>query len=38
MKHKFNKVALSINAHCDDAEAWNTIELIKQEFLLSKIK
>jgi hypothetical protein len=29
MKHKFNKVALSINAHPDDAEAWNTIALMK---------
>jgi LmbE family N-acetylglucosaminyl deacetylase len=31
MRHKFNKVALSINAHPDDAEAWNAgvLKLLK---------
>jgi LmbE family N-acetylglucosaminyl deacetylase len=31
MKHKFNKVALSFNAHPDDAEAWNAgvLKLLK---------
>ena len=33
MKHKFNKVALSINAHPDDAEAWNAgvLKLLKDK-------
>ncbi len=33
MKHHFNKVALSINAHPDDAEAWNagTLKLLKDK-------
>ncbi|HSL87352.1 MAG TPA: hypothetical protein VK861_10495, partial [Bacteroidales bacterium] len=33
MRHKFNKVALSINAHPDDAEAWNAgvLKLLKDK-------
>jgi len=33
MKHTFNKVALSINAHPDDAEAWNAgvLKLLKDK-------
>ena len=33
MRHKFNKVALSVHAHPDDAEAWNagTLKLLKDK-------
>ena len=33
MKQKFNKVALSVHAHPDDAEAWNagTLKLLKDK-------
>jgi N-acetylglucosamine malate deacetylase 1 len=33
MKHRFNKVALSVHAHPDDAEAWNagTLKLLKDK-------
>jgi LmbE family N-acetylglucosaminyl deacetylase len=33
MKHKFNKVALSFNAHPDDAEVWNAgaLKLLKDK-------
>jgi LmbE family N-acetylglucosaminyl deacetylase len=33
MKHKFNKVALSVHAHPDDAEAWNagTLKLLQDK-------
>ncbi|MFO7621440.1 MAG: PIG-L deacetylase family protein [Bacteroidales bacterium] len=33
MKHKFNEVALSVNAHPDDAEAWNAgvLKLLKDK-------
>ena len=33
MSREFNKVVLSINAHPDDAEAWNagTLKLLKEK-------